>query len=299
MRDLTEQLTAYFDATVERVTAKDVVAGSDVRSQNGRLAPAQVPRLRPTWVVAAGFVATVALVGGAVGVATLLEGNSAGVGTAPSPVGDAADGLSGPWALLTAAGAILVLAMVGLTWRRRKNVKEQRMQTLERPEVEVSPRPRSPAMLILLIALLVLAAGALGWWIGSSGDGVVMSRRSLSHGTRPGSMAMEGLWLLYVEDGIYETIDVSTGVGRLSRESGKSDIRDTASSVMAMDFERFSADYVTVLEDVIIYSWTAEGTTPIVPFETTGVTVLEMEDGLIAKSVMYYNSVELYGGESS
>ena len=47
MRDVTEQMTAYFDATVERVTAEDVLAGADVRSQNGRFAAAPAPRLRP------------------------------------------------------------------------------------------------------------------------------------------------------------------------------------------------------------------------------------------------------------
>ena len=55
MRDVTEQMTAYFDATIERLTAEDVLAGADVRAQNGRLAPVGVPRLRPAWVVAAGF----------------------------------------------------------------------------------------------------------------------------------------------------------------------------------------------------------------------------------------------------
>ena len=37
------------------------------------------------------------------------------------------------------------------------------MQTLDRPEVEVSPRPRSPAILILLAALLVVAVLLAGW----------------------------------------------------------------------------------------------------------------------------------------
>lgn len=297
MRDVTEQLAAYFDATVERVTAEDVLAGSHVRSQNGRLERARAPRLRPAWVVAAGFVATIVVVGSAVGIATLLEGDSAGVGIESPPIGDNADGLSGPWALLIAVGVIAVLAVAGLAWRQREIVKEQTMQTLERPEVEVSPRPRSPAILILLIALLVLAAGALGWWIGSSGDTtdvpeiVELMNQAWVDGDADAVAA------LYTEDGVYELFDVTTGVGSLHRETGRPAIREQVS--IAQDFEKFSADYVTVLEDVIIYQWTAEGTTPVVPFELSGATILEIEDGLIARSVMYYNSVEFYGGGSS
>ena len=57
------------------------------------------------------------------------------------------------WVVLIGAAVVLLLAVVGLVWRNRI-VKEQTMQTLERPEVEVSPRPRSPAILILLVAVL-------------------------------------------------------------------------------------------------------------------------------------------------
>jgi ketosteroid isomerase-like protein len=302
MRDVTEQLAAYFDATVERVTADDVLAGSDVRSQNGRPAPARVPRLRPAWVVAAGFVATIVLVGGAVGIVRLMEGDSAGVGTSPSPVGDTGDGLSGPWALLIAAGVILVLAVVGLVWRNRiETVKEQTMQTIEKPEVEVSPRPRSPAILILLAALLVVAAGALGWWIGSSGDDV---------GDVPEIVeAVNQAWVdgdadavaaLYTEDAVFEQIDVSIlGRGGERVVTGRSGVWAIASSGMSADFEELTADYVTVLEDVIIYQWTNSGTVSGTPFESTGVTILEIEDGLIAESRLYFNGKEIYSGQSS
>jgi len=299
MPDVTEQLTAYFDATVERVTAEDVLAGADVRAQNGRLEPPRVPRFRPAWVVAAGFAATIVLVGGAVGIARLLEGDSAGVETAPQPVGDSGQGLSGPWGLLIAAGVILVLAVVGLALRsRREIVKEQAMQTLERPETEVSPRPRSPAILILLAALLALVAGAFGWWIGSSGDNVgdiPEIVESLNQAWVDGDA--DAVAALHTEDGIWDDIDVSKGVGRLTRLSGRSQIRQHASHGMGADFEELTADHVIVLEDVIIYQWTAKGTSPIVPFETTGVSILEIEDGLIAKSAIYVNNTEIYGGQ--
>ena len=212
MRDVIEQLTAYFDATVERVTAEDVLAGADVRSQNGRHAPTRVPRLRPAWVVAAGFVATVVLIGGAIGIARLLE-RGWGDGGAPPPIGDAGDGLAGPWVLLIAAGVILALAMVGMAWRsRREIVKEQDMQTIEKPEVEVSPRPRSPAIFILLAALLILAAGALGWWLGSSGgeraaevpEIVELFNQALIDGD------VEAMTALYTEDGVWEERDLES-----------------------------------------------------------------------------------------
>jgi ketosteroid isomerase-like protein len=202
-----------------------------------------------------------------------------------------------PWVVLIGAVVVLLLAVVGLVWSNRI-VKEQIMQTLERPEVEVSPRPRSPAFLILAAALLVLAAGALGWWIGSSSDDVgnipeIVELWNQAFVDGDGA----ALAALYTEDGAYERIDVSTGVGRFSRETGRAGIQEQVA--LAPDFETLAPDRVAVLEDVIIYQWTAKGTTPIVPFETTGVTVFEMEDGLIAKSVLYFNSVELYGGESS
>lgn len=302
MRDVTEQLAAYFDATVERVTADDVLAGADVRSQNGRVAPTRVPRLRPAWVVAAGFVATVVLIGGAIGITRLLERGSGEVG-APPPVGDAGDGLSGPWALLIAAGVILVLAVVGLAWRsRREIVKEQDMQTIERPEVEVSPRPRSPAILIALVALLVVAAGAIGWWIGSSGDSgaagdvpeiVELWNQAWVDGDAGALVA------LYAEDAVYEQIDVSMRGGGGALAVTGSDIRVMVAGGMAADFEKLTADYTTVLEDMIIYQWTGSGTAPLAPFESTGATILEIEDGLITRSVLYYNRDEIYRGQSS
>lgn len=164
MPDVTQQLAAYFDATVERVTAEDVLAGSAVHVQNGRSEPARVGRLRPAWVVAGGFVATMVVIGGVVGVALLFEGGAAEVGSGRAPVGDATDGLSGSWGLLIAVGLVLAAAIVGLVLRsRREIVKEQTMQTLERPEVEVSPPSQSPAVLIVLSALLAIAVATAGW----------------------------------------------------------------------------------------------------------------------------------------
>jgi ketosteroid isomerase-like protein len=300
MRDVTEQLTAYFDATVERVTAEDVLAGSRVRGQNGRLEPTRTPRLRPAWVLAAGFVATVVLVGGAVGVARVLESDSAGVGTAPSPASDTADGLSGPWTLLIAAGAILMLAVVGLVWRNRiEIVKEQTMQTLERPEVEVSPRPRSPANLILLVAVLVLAAGALGWWIGSSGGDdvgdVPQIVEQLNQAWVDGDA--DGVAALYTEEGIYEDMELELPTSiRGERYIGTSQIVSHARQGMnAADFEEMRVNKVMTLDNLIVYEWTASGISYESPFEATGVIVLEMEDGLIARSFYYYFSPELFG----
>lgn len=297
MPDVTEQLAAYFDATVERVTAEDVLAGSVARVQNGGLPPTRARRLRPASVLAAGFVATIVVVGGAVGITRLLEGDSAGLGTAP-PVGDSGEGLSGPWGLLIAVAVIVALAVVGLFWRgRNKIVKEQTMQTLEKPEVEVSPRPRSPAILVVLAVLLVGAAGVLGWWIGSSDDDV---------GDVPEIVNLvneawvdddpEALIELYTENAVFEEMSLKNPTYGRVEYIGRADIRGhLAAGMQATGFEEFTVDTVIVLDNLVITQWTAIGTQGTEPFEATGVWVFEMKDGLIARSSLYYDHSEVFG----
>ncbi|MDJ0497455.1 MAG: nuclear transport factor 2 family protein [Acidimicrobiia bacterium] len=299
MRDVTEQMTAYFDATVERVTAEDILAGAEVRSQDGQLAPTRVPRLRPAWVVVAGFAATIVLVGGVVGLVQMLGGDSTiEVGTGVSPSGDGSDGLSGVSGLLITAGVLLVLAAAGLVLRNRKLVKERDMQTLEKPETEVSPRPRSPAILILIVALLVLAAGALGWWIGSSGDGgsadtpevVSLFNQALVDGDGDAMAA------LHTDNGIWEERDLEMPAPmRDEQYIGTASIAAHLNEgAAAANTEQITVDNIMVLDNVIVYEWTASGTSNSLPFETTGVLVFEMHGDLIARSYLFYDSDEWF-----
>ncbi|RLE13578.1 MAG: hypothetical protein DRJ28_07115, partial [Actinobacteria bacterium] len=60
MRDLTDQLADYFDATVERITAEDVLAGRQVRPPAQHLhQPIRKRMLRPAWALSVAFVTTI------------------------------------------------------------------------------------------------------------------------------------------------------------------------------------------------------------------------------------------------
>lgn len=296
MPDVTEPLTAYFDATVERVTAEDVVAGSAVRVQDGWIDPTRSHRLRPAWITTAGFVATIVFIGGAVGIAWLLRDDSTEVGVAPSPVGDAGAGPSTQWGLLIGIGLVLLLAVISLAVRgRNKIMKEQDMQTLERPEVEVSPRPRSPV--ILIAGLLVVAAGALGWWIGSSGDSVSTDIPEIVDSFNQALLDgdVDAMAALYAENGIWEEMQLQLpALSRDERYGGSNIAVRLSMGANAADTEEMIVDNVMVLDNLIVYEWTASGTSRSLPFETTGVMVFEMDGELIARSFLYYDSAEWF-----
>jgi len=174
------------------------------------------------------------------------------------------------------------------------------MKTLERPEVEVSPRPRSPAMLAVLAALLVLAAGGLGWWIGSSGDDVgnVPEIVDLWNQAWVDGDA-DALAALYTEDGIYEhaNLDIPGAQREIAlMATGTTEIWGHATTSMAAaDFDEVTIDELLELDDLIIYLWTGSGVNGVSKqFETSGVSVLEMQDGLIVRSLTFYDAEELF-----
>lgn len=300
MHDVTEQMAAYFDATVERVTAEDVLAGRSIHVQNGRHDPVHRRRLQPAWVLAAGFAVTIVLVGGAVvAVRWLSTGSTTEFGTDRAPVGDAGAGVSVPWVLI-AVGALLVASVVALVIRPRSKIAEEKtMQTLDRPEVETSPRPRSPAIFVIAAGLLIAAAGLLGWWIGSSGEGGAVSdvpdivtqfNQALADGDA------EGVAALFHENGVLEEKDLDvTAWDRDEQLVGRGIIATYFElGAGAVDTEEIDVNQVMVLDNVIVYEWTARGTRRDLPTETTGVILFEMDGDLIARGYLLYDTAEWF-----
>ena len=104
MRDVETQLREYFDAAVERVTVEDVFARKRVAEQ---------PRSRrvrwdhrPAWAAAAGFVATLFVLGGSLilGAAVRRPGLDAGGTPIAEAVSEATPTASG-WSHITQEGS--------------------------------------------------------------------------------------------------------------------------------------------------------------------------------------------------
>jgi hypothetical protein len=301
--DLPDQLREYgdhFRSGLPMVEMEDIFAA---RTGAASLQVAiATPSWKRVWVLIAGFVATIVVIGGSLGIGVLLKTEPGEPGTAAAPTAGDGDG-GGIWALVIAVGALLMVAVV-LAVRGRTEIVGTNggvMQTLERPEVEVSPQPRSPA--ILIAALLVVAAGAMGWWLGATSNTAAEVPEIVTQFNNgwvdddPDAVAA-----LYTDDGIYiDTHLEAPALNRVASETGRDAIfRHVRLGLYYADFDELRVDNVMVVDDLIVFEWTASGMSfntvheDMTPFETTGVTVFEMENGLIARSFNYYNNAEMY-----
>ncbi len=114
MRDVSNQLAAYFDATVERVTVEDIVVGRVLepapRNRQRRLT------VRPAWALIFAFAATLLVVGVPLVVGILVGADPAEVGGSPSPptpAGEPPTGLGG-FATGMAVGLLVILALAAV-----------------------------------------------------------------------------------------------------------------------------------------------------------------------------------------
>ncbi|MCP4247361.1 MAG: nuclear transport factor 2 family protein [bacterium] len=155
-------------------------------------------------------------------------------------------------------------------------------------------------MLGLGMALLMVVAGVFGWWVGSSGgDDVPPEIESILNRFDEAWHAGDAAALasLYTENATYEEPSYA------NIERGPSSIENHVALAMRyVDYAELERGAVLVAEDVVIAETTVSGMSSELgrdpddrtPFETTVVSVHEIEDGLITKTIMYYDPAEMF-----
>jgi len=170
MRDVSGQLADYFDATVERITPEDVLAGSEVRTPSPRLDPTPKHQLRPAWAVAVAFMTTLVVIGGSLGVMTLLRARliPAGSGFAPIAASPGTGSDTG-WLWVVVVGLVIALmaGMAGMILKGRRTGREANggstmTMTTDKPQVDESVQKLHTTNRVLIVAVVVLALLAIG-----------------------------------------------------------------------------------------------------------------------------------------
>lgn len=162
MRDVTEQLVDYFDATVERITADDVVAGRDItarpKSRDFKAAN------RPSWALGFAFATTILVIGVPLVTGLLLRAERAEMATPASPsyvIGES----PALWGLLVGAGAMLGLVILTMAIRGAVmgNGGTVMTATMTRETVETDVQRLKTTNRILVITAIVLGVLAIGF----------------------------------------------------------------------------------------------------------------------------------------
>ena len=147
--------------------------------------------------------------------------------------------------------------------------------------------------------MLMVAAGAAGWWIGSNAGSLNIPEVVDQYTAAWVDGDADALAALYTEYGVYQEIGladpVADRVTLVDTYTGRASIRSRVSMGMGgADFDSLTVDPVTLVDDVISFEWTSTGTSNGLPFETSGVSVFEMDGDLIARHIIYYNGAELF-----
>jgi hypothetical protein len=162
MPDVESQLRQYFDSTVERIDADDVMAGARVTTQLQRW---NVRAGHPFRVAAAAAALMMAAIGAIVlGAWTLGRGGTFIRDTDPAPTATQPSGTAG-WLIALIAAVAVVAGIIALAYRRTKG-KGGVMDTMERQSEkprENGDRPNRGLLVALVVALVALAA--LGTWV--------------------------------------------------------------------------------------------------------------------------------------
>jgi hypothetical protein len=169
MSDVETQLRDYFDATVERVTAEDILAGRRVFET---IRPVTLRRTRhPAWVAVGAFVATAVVLGGTIGLGAVLTGPTGDVGSGgiASVVREATEAASWGWLLIAAIALGIAVAGALIALRRRQGTHEEEEDTMattiEAPPAETTgTADHNNRGLIVTIVVLAIALLALGAW---------------------------------------------------------------------------------------------------------------------------------------
>ena len=160
MPDVESQLRQYFDSTVERIDAEDVMAGARVTNQLQRW---DVRARHPFRVVATAAALMMAAIGAVViGAWTLGRGGTFIRDTGPAATttqpSDAA-----AWPIVLMAALVVVAGIIALTYRRRKGGVMDTMERQSETPQEKSQGSNRGLMAALIAALVALAA--LGTWV--------------------------------------------------------------------------------------------------------------------------------------
>ncbi len=176
MPNVERQLRDYFDAGVERMSVEDVMAQAAVRET--RLEPLRTRRsLKPAWAAVGAFAATIAAIGGVVGLIAGAQTLTGGVGTDMAEIVSTSGGTVGAWLV---AGFVAALVAAAVTWmiRRPPDEAEQEapdegkvmvMETIEQTDADVgrkqitSQSNRWPTVAMAVLAIAVV--GLVAWMV--------------------------------------------------------------------------------------------------------------------------------------
>jgi hypothetical protein len=180
MRDVNDQLADYFDATVERITAEDVLAGVRVRAirpQEGapqrpdvRPAPRRPAWLRPAWATGVAFVTTLVVISGSLGVGLLMRSQATPVGAGGTALdGGGADTTLG-WTFMIGTAVALAVLAIALLARGRvvtagRNGGRTMTTTIDKPAADdrvhrLENRSRTLTIAVIVLAILAIGLGA-------------------------------------------------------------------------------------------------------------------------------------------
>jgi hypothetical protein len=183
MSEVETQLRDYFEAMVERISAEDVLAERRVL----RTTTQPTRRgwsLRPVWAAVAGFVGTIVVLGGWLGMGALLGRVEIDVGSGAitETLTETGDGVFRWWLVIAAAAITIGIAAAfvanyrfrrtnkedpmkasteGPTTERTTSARRHAMQTQDKQEVQSGSRK---VWLIAALTVLVLAMIGVGIW---------------------------------------------------------------------------------------------------------------------------------------
>lgn len=171
MPEIETQLREYFDVTVERVTAEDILAGRRVFETIRPVSPRRT--WHPAWAAVGAFVATVAVLGGTFGLGAVLTGPTGDVGSGgiTGVVRDATEAASAWWPLIAPVALVIAIAGALIALNRSQGTHEGLKEedamatTIEAPPAETTGRAdHNNRGLIITIVVLAIALLALGAW---------------------------------------------------------------------------------------------------------------------------------------
>lgn len=163
---MAEELTRSLNMLAQRGVSRGAAAVlEDARADAAPRGAESVPRrLRPAWVAAVAFAATLVLIGGTVGVGVFLGRTESDVGSISETVGDLTTTTASRWPLVTALVAAAALFAL-IANRQIRTRKEKHMMTtddtMHRPDQQQIVETPHTKRRLLWVALGVVAAIAV------------------------------------------------------------------------------------------------------------------------------------------